>query len=155
MKSALPKVLQPVAGQPMLAHVIEAARARPAALHVVYGHGGERCGGVRRQADLCWDEQARSWAPAMRWRRRCRRCPTKRVLVLYGDVPLIRPETLRACWHAGRLAVLAAEPTIPPVTGASSRPEGKVAAIVEQKDADEEQRASARSTPASSPPMPR
>ncbi|PZP77951.1 MAG: bifunctional N-acetylglucosamine-1-phosphate uridyltransferase/glucosamine-1-phosphate acetyltransferase, partial [Stenotrophomonas maltophilia] len=42
MKSVLPKVLQPIAGQPMLAHVIAAARElEPAAIHVVYGHGGE------------------------------------------------------------------------------------------------------------------
>ena len=42
MKSALPKVLQPIAGQPMLAHVVAAARSLdPAAIHVVYGHGGE------------------------------------------------------------------------------------------------------------------
>ena len=43
MKSALPKVLQPIAGRPMLAHVIEAARAlSPAGVHVVYGHGGDQ-----------------------------------------------------------------------------------------------------------------
>ena len=42
MKSALPKVLQPIAGRPMLAHVVDAARAlQPAAIHVVYGHGGD------------------------------------------------------------------------------------------------------------------
>ena len=42
MKSARPKVLQPIAGQPMRAHVIQAVRAlTPAAIHVVYGHGGE------------------------------------------------------------------------------------------------------------------
>ena len=42
MKSDLPKVLQPIAGRPMLAHVIDAARdLQPAAIHVVYGHGGD------------------------------------------------------------------------------------------------------------------
>ena len=42
MKSALPKVLQPVGGRPMLAHVIDTARTlEPAGIHVVYGHGGE------------------------------------------------------------------------------------------------------------------
>ncbi|TGP40477.1 bifunctional N-acetylglucosamine-1-phosphate uridyltransferase/glucosamine-1-phosphate acetyltransferase, partial [bacterium M00.F.Ca.ET.229.01.1.1] len=56
MKSVLPKVLQPIAGQPMLAHVIDTARAlQPAAIHVVYGHGGEA---VRQyfadQPDLQW-----------------------------------------------------------------------------------------------------
>ena len=60
MKSVLPKVLQPIAGQPMLAHVIAAARElHPAAIHVVHGHGGEA---VRQyfagQQDLQWAEQA-------------------------------------------------------------------------------------------------
>ena len=61
MKSALPKVLQPVAGRPMLAHVIEAARAlAPAALHIVYGHGGEQVrAAFAADADLRWDEQTR------------------------------------------------------------------------------------------------
>ena len=43
MKSDLPKVLQPLAGKPLLAHVIDTARSlSPDAIHVVYGHGGER-----------------------------------------------------------------------------------------------------------------
>ncbi|GAC1452068.1 MAG: hypothetical protein PVSMB6_03100 [Steroidobacteraceae bacterium] len=47
MKSALPKVLQPLAGRPLLKHVIDAARAlQPAAVHVVYGHGGEQVRGA-------------------------------------------------------------------------------------------------------------
>jgi len=59
MKSDLPKVLQPIAGRPMLAHVIDAARdLQPAAIHVVYGHGGDA---VREafasQTDLLWAEQ--------------------------------------------------------------------------------------------------
>jgi bifunctional UDP-N-acetylglucosamine pyrophosphorylase/glucosamine-1-phosphate N-acetyltransferase len=65
-----------------------------------------------------------------------------RVLVLYGDVPLIRPRTLRALLAApGRLAVLAARPTNPDGYGRIVRDaEGNVAAIVEHKDADDEQR---------------
>jgi len=60
MHSALPKVLQPLAGRPLLAHVVGTARAiRPAAIHVVYGHGGEA---VREafaaDADLKWALQA-------------------------------------------------------------------------------------------------
>ena len=51
MKSALPKVLQPVGGRPMLAHVVDTARAlAPAGIHVVYGHGGEA---VREQPADC------------------------------------------------------------------------------------------------------
>ena len=45
MRSSRPKVLQPLAGRPMLAHVLDAAAAlQPAAIHVVYGHAGERSG---------------------------------------------------------------------------------------------------------------
>ena len=60
MRSVRPKVLQPIAGRPMLAHVIDTARAlQPEAIHVVYGHGGEA---VREafadQPDLRWAEQA-------------------------------------------------------------------------------------------------
>ncbi|HVY64820.1 MAG TPA: NTP transferase domain-containing protein, partial [Gammaproteobacteria bacterium] len=43
MNSALPKVLQPLAGRPLLEHVLTTARAlSPAAIHVVYGHGGDQ-----------------------------------------------------------------------------------------------------------------
>src|SRR5690606_20540268 len=64
------------------------------------------------------------------------------VLVLYGDVPLVRPETLRALLAApGRLSVLAAEPGDPTGYGRIVRDaQGNVAAIVEQRDADREQR---------------
>ena len=44
MKSAVPKVLQAIAGRPMLAHAVDAARALdPAGVHIVHGHGGETC----------------------------------------------------------------------------------------------------------------
>src|SRR5687767_15061674 len=60
MKSTLPKVLQRIAGRPMLAHVIESARAlAPAGIHVVYGHGGEAVRvAFSDQTDLMWAEQA-------------------------------------------------------------------------------------------------
>ena len=67
MKSALPKVLQPVAGRPMLAHVVDTARALdPAAIHVVFGHGGAQVrAAFADQADLRWAEQARQLGTAM------------------------------------------------------------------------------------------
>ena len=60
MRSARPKVLQPIAGKPMLGHVIDAARALgAAAIHVVYGHGGEQVkAAFPGQADVHWAEQA-------------------------------------------------------------------------------------------------
>ena len=145
MKSVLPKVLQPIAGRPMLAHAIDAARAlQPAAIHVVYGHGGEA---VRAafvdQPDLVWAEQKEQLGTGHAVQQAMPEVPDiAQVLVLYGDVPLIRTETLRALIaDAPRLAVLVAEPVDPTGYGRIVRDaEGKVAAIVEQKDADDEQK---------------
>src|SRR5690606_22792022 len=59
MHSALPKVLQPIAGRPMLAHVLDAARAaEPAAIHVVYGHGGDAVREAFAGIELQWAHQA-------------------------------------------------------------------------------------------------
>ena len=145
MRSAKPKVLQPIAGQPMLAQVIAAARAlNPAGIHVVYGHGGEQ---VRTafadQPDLQWAEQTQQLGTGHAVEQAMPQVPdAATVLVLYGDVPLIRSETLQRLLEApGRLAVLVAEVADPTGYGRIVRDaEGRVAAIVEQKDADEEQR---------------
>ena len=61
MKSAVPKVLQAIAGRPMLAHAVDAARALdPAGVHIVHGHGGEQVrAAFADQPDLYWAEQAR------------------------------------------------------------------------------------------------
>ncbi|MEL3955504.1 bifunctional UDP-N-acetylglucosamine diphosphorylase/glucosamine-1-phosphate N-acetyltransferase GlmU [Stenotrophomonas bentonitica] len=145
MKSALPKVLQPIAGRPMLAHVIDTARQlQPEAIHVVYGHGGEA---VRQafadQPDLLWAEQSRQLGTGHAVLQAMPEVPdAATVLVLYGDVPLIRGETLRHLLsQPGRLAVLVAEVVDPTGYGRIVRnAEGKVGAIVEQKDASDEQR---------------
>jgi len=145
MKSALPKVLQPIAGRPMLAHVIDTARQlQPEAIHVVYGHGGEA---VRQafadQPDLRWAEQGQQLGTGHAVLQAMPEVPdAATVLVLYGDVPLIRAETLRHLLsQPGRLAVLVAEVADPTGYGRIVRnAEGKVGAIVEQKDASDEQR---------------
>lgn len=145
MRSALPKVLQPVAGRPMLAHVIDTARAlEPAGIHVVYGHGGDRV----REAfadvpDLQWAEQEQQLGTGHAVRAAMPGVPDGvQVLVLYGDVPLTRAETLsRLCASRSRLAVLAAELDDPTGYGRIMRdPEGHVAAIVEHRDASRDQR---------------
>ncbi len=145
MKSALPKVLQPVAGRPMLAHVIETARQlQPAGIHVVHGHGGEAVrAALAGQDDLAWAEQVQQLGTGHAVLQAMPAVPdTAQVLVLYGDVPLIRADTLRALLHdAPRLAVLVAELDDPGGYGRVVRDaEGKVAAIVEQKDANDEQK---------------
>ena len=146
MKSALPKVLQKIAGRAMLAHVIATARALgPAGIHVVYGHGGEA---VREafsdQADLHWAEQVERLGTGHALQQAMPDVPQDaRVLVLYGDVPLIAVDTLQRLLEApGRIAVLVADLADPSGYGRIVRDaEGRVGMIVEHKDADEEQRA--------------
>ena len=145
MKSALPKVLQPVGGRPMLAHVIDTARAlAPAGIHVVYGHGGEAVrAAFAGQDDLSWYEQAERLGTGHAVQQALPGIPEAvDVLVLYGDVPLTRPESLRRLLDAqGLLRVLVAEPQDPAGYGRILRDEqGKVAAIVEHRDASDEQR---------------
>ena len=145
MRSSKPKVLQPIAGQPMLAQVIAAARAlNPEGIHVVYGHGGAQVqAAFADQPDLQWAEQTKQLGTGHAVEQAMPNVPdAATVLVLYGDVPLIRSETLQRLLESpGRLAVLVAEVDDPTGYGRIVRDaEGRVAAIVEQKDADEEQR---------------
>ena len=145
MKSSIPKVLQKVAGRPMLGRVIDAARTlSPARIHIVYGHGGEQVrAAFADDADLAWAEQARQLGTGHAVQQALPEVPDgAQVLVLYGDVPLIRGETLRRLLDApARLAVLVADLDDPRGYGRIVRdPEGNVGAIVEHKDADAEQR---------------
>ena len=146
MKSSLPKVLQPIAARPMLAHVVEVARTlQPAGIHVVHGHGGEQVRATfAGQADLQWALQARQLGTGHAVQQALPAVPDDaRVLVLYGDVPLITTATLQRLLAApGALAVLAAEPADPAGYGRIVRDaEGHVARIVEQKDASDDERA--------------
>jgi bifunctional UDP-N-acetylglucosamine pyrophosphorylase/glucosamine-1-phosphate N-acetyltransferase len=145
MKSSLPKVLQKVAGQPMLAHVIATARAlKPAGIHVVYGHGGDAVLlAFDGQSDVDWAEQAERLGTGHALQQALPNVPPDaRVLVLYGDVPLIAVETLQRLLEApGRIAVLVADLADPTGYGRIIRDaEGRVGRIVEHKDADIEQR---------------
>lgn len=145
MKSALPKVLHKVAGRPMLAHAIATARElAPAAIHIVYGHGGDQVqAAFVGQGDLRWVEQKQQQGTGHAVQQAMPSIPDDaRVLVLYGDVPLIRADSLRALLQLpGPLNVLAAE--LPDPTGYGRLvldATGHVGAIVEQKDADEDVR---------------
>ncbi|MBB1472986.1 bifunctional UDP-N-acetylglucosamine diphosphorylase/glucosamine-1-phosphate N-acetyltransferase GlmU [Luteimonas sp. MC1782] len=145
MKSRLPKVLQKIAGRPMLAHVIAAARGlAPAAIHVVHGHGGDQVqAAFADQPDLRWVEQARQLGTGHAVREAMPGVPDgAQVVVLYGDVPLITTATLQRLLAAGgRLAVLVAELDDPTGYGRVVRDsEGNVGAIVEHKDATADQR---------------
>lgn len=146
MKSARSKVLLPLAGRPMLAHVIDSARAlAPAAIHVVYGHRGDQVlAAFADTVDLRWVLQAEQHGTGHAVGLALPGIPDEaRVLVLYGDVPLITPATLRPLAQSGAsLAVLAAELIDPTGYGRVVRDGlGHVRAIVEEKDATQEQRA--------------
>ena len=146
MKSRTPKVLQKIAAKPMLAHVVDAARElEPAGIHIVYGHGGEQVlEAFRGQPDLQWAEQRERLGTGHAVQQAIDQVPDgARVLVLYGDVPLITAETLKRLLAVpARLTVLVADLENPTGYGRIVRdPQGNVGAIVEEKDASAEQRA--------------
>src|ERR1700686_1127717 len=91
MKSALPKVLQPLAGRPLLKHVIDTARTLgPSAIQVVYGHGGERVRAALKDEPVSWTLQAERLGTGHAVLQAIQHIPDgPLVLVLYGDVPLI------------------------------------------------------------------
>ncbi len=145
MRSDLPKVLQPLAGRPLLQHVIDTARSLdPASIHVVYGHGGEQVREALKSEPVSWVLQAEQLGtghalqqvvPHLGDRDR----NGQRVLVLYGDVPLTRPSTLRQLLERARpdalalLTVMLDEPTGYGRIVRDSR--GRVRRVVEQRDA--------------------
>jgi bifunctional UDP-N-acetylglucosamine pyrophosphorylase/glucosamine-1-phosphate N-acetyltransferase len=142
MKSDLPKVLQPLAGRPLLAHVVGSARAlEPSSLHVVYGHGGDAVRTAFTGEKLNWALQAEQLGTGHAvMQAMAHVADDELVLVLYGDVPLIRPATLRKLVaSAGPAAMGLITVMLDDATGYGRivRDErGAVVAIVEQKDAN-------------------
>jgi bifunctional UDP-N-acetylglucosamine pyrophosphorylase / glucosamine-1-phosphate N-acetyltransferase len=144
MRSALPKVLHPIAGKPMLAHVIATARTlSPSAIHVVYGHGGEMVRETINDDSVNWVEQAQQLGTGHAVEQAMPKVKDdSTVLVLYGDVPLISNETLQHLLDNvnGGVALLTVKLDNPTGYGRIVRDaSGKVLAIVEQKDASAEQ----------------
>ena len=155
MHSDLPKVLHPLAGKPLLGHVIDAARAvvapGDAKICVVYGHGGERVREALDAPDLAWARQepqlgtGHAVLQAMPEFVAVSPTPTLApVLVLYGDVPLTRVSSLRRLMDVAgsdKLALLTTRLPNPTGYGRIVRHEGRVTRIVEEKDADDAERA--------------
>jgi bifunctional UDP-N-acetylglucosamine pyrophosphorylase/glucosamine-1-phosphate N-acetyltransferase len=145
MNSDLPKVLQPLAGQPLLKHVIRAARAlEPKNIYVVYGHGGAQVQAQLPDEPVEWVLQAEQLGTGHAvMQAMCVIPDDHAVLVLYGDVPLIRTPSLKklvAAAGEGALAVLSFELDDSTGYGRIVRgADGRVSAIVEQKDASREQ----------------
>jgi len=146
MRSALPKVLHPLGGRPMLAHVIEQARTLdPAKIVIVYGHGGEQVPDafageeglvfVRQSAQLGTAHAVQQALPHLD--------RAKPVLVLYGDVPLTRATTLARMRleHDEQVKLLTVEIDNPTGYGRILRnTKGAVVGVVEEKDANDRQR---------------
>jgi bifunctional UDP-N-acetylglucosamine pyrophosphorylase / glucosamine-1-phosphate N-acetyltransferase len=141
MKSDLPKVMQPIAGTPLLGHVINRARMlEPKSLHVVYGHGGDAVRAAFARENLGWALQAEQLGTGHAVMQAMPGVSDDDlVLVLYGDVPLIRPETLKlliALAGPKSMALLTVMLPDPAGYGRIVRDrKGAIQKIVEQKDA--------------------
>lgn len=151
MRSAMPKVLQPLGGEPMLGHVMRAVAALlPRKVHLVVGHGQAEVrawasGSVAPSLSLTWVEQAEQLGTghavklsASAW------AADSVVVVTYGDVPLITPETLRRAAQSAcdQVVIISAQVQHPTGYGRIVRDgKGRVSAIVEEGDATAAQRA--------------
>jgi bifunctional UDP-N-acetylglucosamine pyrophosphorylase/glucosamine-1-phosphate N-acetyltransferase len=146
MRSALPKVLHPVAGNSMLGHVIHSARQLdPQRIHVVIGHGAEVVRERLAADDLNFVMQDKQLGTGHAVAQALPFLTAENVLILYGDVPLIEVETLQRLLkkvtpeQLGLLTVTLADPT---GYGRIVRDgAGKVTAIVEHKDASDAEKA--------------
>ena len=150
MNSALPKVLHPLAGKPLVRHVLDTARSlSPARVVVVYGHGGETVrealagpaiGFAKQDPQLGTGHAVMQALPLLT-------APTEGdlTLVLYGDVPLTRADSLKRLVEAaegGALAILTVELADPTGYGRIVRgADGAITRIVEHKDANAAERA--------------
>lgn len=148
MHSNLPKVLHPIAGTPMLKRVITTAQAlNPSAIHVITGHGGDTIRAALADLPVQWVHQAAQLGTGHAVLQALPFVsPDAQVLILSGDVPLIRTETLKDLVNSASistepLALLVARPKDPTGLGRMVRDAlGNILAIVEEKDATPEQR---------------
>jgi bifunctional UDP-N-acetylglucosamine pyrophosphorylase / glucosamine-1-phosphate N-acetyltransferase len=142
MQSALPKVLHPLAGKPLLSHVIDTARTLlPSKLCVIYGHGGEVVPALIDALDIAFAKQepqlGTGHAVMQATPHLDDNAPT---LILYGDVPLTTAATLQRLVEAAsvnKLAILTVELDNPHGYGRIVREHGNISRIVEQKDASD------------------
>ncbi|MCU4614773.1 bifunctional UDP-N-acetylglucosamine diphosphorylase/glucosamine-1-phosphate N-acetyltransferase GlmU [Acinetobacter lwoffii] len=145
MRSSLPKVLQPLAGRPLLGHVIETAKKLNADnIITIYGHGGDRVQTAFAQQDIKWVEQAEQLGTGHAVQMTLPVLPQDGVsLILSGDVPCINPLTLQKLLDAtAETGIGLVTLTLPDANGYGRivRNNGQIQAIVEHKDASDEQR---------------
>lgn len=147
MKSSMPKVLHPLAGRPLLHHVIETARKlSPEGIHIVVGHGAEAVEAATPGPGIQWVMQNEQLGTGHAVDQALPGIPEQaRVLVLYGDVPLTRAATLAQLADSieqDTLALLTVDLADPNGYGRILRGDsGDVRAIVEEKDANEAEKA--------------
>lgn len=145
MKSDLPKVLHPLAGRPLIAHVLAAAdQLGPQSICVIYGHGGETLPQALGRPDLAWARQEPQLGTGHAVQQAVPHLDKSALcLILYGDVPLTRPETLQEMTliaRDGAIALLTVQLDNPSGYGRIVRnARGQVERIVEQKDATPEE----------------
>ena len=145
MQSSLPKVLHTLAGQPLVAHVLQTARALNAErIHMVVGHGAEAVEATVSAPDVQCHLQAEQLGTGHAVQQAMGACdPTSTVLVLFGDVPLITKDALADVVAAADqgIAMLSATLDNPSGYGRVVRNDnGDFVAVVEEKDATSEQR---------------
>ncbi|TCH63410.1 bifunctional UDP-N-acetylglucosamine diphosphorylase/glucosamine-1-phosphate N-acetyltransferase GlmU [Acinetobacter sp. ANC 4862] len=145
MRSNLPKVLQPLAGRPLLGHVIETAKKLNAAnIITIYGHGGDKVQQAFAQENVQWVEQAEQLGTGHAVKVTLPVLPTEGVsLILSGDVPCVTQETLqRLLDAAAKTGIGIVTLTVDDATGYGRivRKNGQIQAIVEHKDTNDEQR---------------
>ena len=143
MKSALPKVLHPLAGVPLLQHVINTAKnLSPEILNVVYGHGGEKVMQTIDDAEINWIHQVKQLGTGHAVAQATDHFEDGQVvLVLYGDVPLIRMDTLADLLNRATdgIALLTVHLENPQGYGRIVRnKQAQIVNITEEKDASDE-----------------
>ena len=144
MRSDLPKVLHPLAGRPLLAHVLDAAKAlAPRKTIVVHGHEADKVRAAFNDESLAWVLQSEQLGTGHAVMQAMPQVRADEVVILYGDVPLIRPATLSRLRQAaqGGLALLSVELEKPKGYGRIVREGGAVKRIVEEKDASSAEKA--------------
>lgn len=144
MYSDLPKVLHPVAGKPMVKHVIDTAKQLDAQqIHLIYGHGADLLKARLSEEPVNWVFQAEQLGTGHAMQQAAPFfADDENIVMLYGDAPLITKATLErliAAKPENGIALLTVELENPTGYGRIIRENGSVVAIVEQKDANEAQ----------------
>ena len=145
MRSKLPKVLQPLAGQPLLGHVIQTAKQLQAQnIITIYGHGGDLVKDAFSHEQIQWVEQAEQLGTGHAVQVTLPILPQDGIsLILYGDVPLVRQQTLEqliAVSSKTGIGMITLTVDNPTGYGRIVRENGQIQAIVEHKDASDAQR---------------